>query len=120
MGLTAIKTYDEGKGSYVQAGWYHEEQKTYYRDVKTNHFMRKFQGWGIQQDIIDSLPLMGCERVLIRVLDSGSRFQAPLNTWQTAGVADNFGHGVQVFLDINHMEKTGGSAPLKPLTASAA
>jgi len=95
-----ITTWDEGKGQMVWCG--HTEYDTYFRDVKMEHFMLKFFGFGIQQDVINQLIKMGIKDVVLKT--KKKNFLSTLDNWVKFGKSANFGHGKQVFLSTKYMQ----------------
>ena len=95
-----ITTWDEGKQMDVVCG--HTEGDTYYRDVKMEHFMLKFWGFGIQKEVVDQLRKMGIKNVVLKT--KKKEFKSTLDKWVKLGKVENFGHGQQVFLSTKFMQ----------------
>ena len=75
-------------------GVYDEHTQEFHKWVKPIHFMRKFQGYGIDEHIIEELPRD--TKVIIHA--PGKDYITTIGTYQQKGIVDNYGHGKQVFL----------------------
>lgn len=65
------------------------------------HFMVKYRAWGIDAAMLEELKDR-CD--VIQILDERSKvfFWARYEDFVQKGVKDDFGHGVQVFLPLQH------------------
>jgi hypothetical protein len=95
-----IKTYDEGKDEMVTCGEVIGD--TYFRDVKMEHFMLKFFGFGVQKEIIDMLENNDIKKIVLNT--KKKPFKSTLADWIEHGKIANFGHGDQVFLSTRYMQ----------------
>ena len=100
-----MKTYDARKGRLVSCGVYNEKTKEFTRKVTDRHFVRMFEGYGMQVDVFDKLWAQGCERIVFKIGDN--RLTSDINDWKLFGVKHNLGHGVQVFLGVSRMVRGG-------------
>jgi hypothetical protein len=99
-----IFAYDKGKCKQIVAGEYYSEKGIFYKVVDSIHFMRKFNGYGIQYEVIEQLEKLGCKKVLIKAGDIG--YISEFSKWKNEEVMKlDFGHGLQVFQSIGSMEK---------------
>lgn len=96
-----ITTFDQKKKKEVFCGFV--EDNVFYREVKPEHFVLKYKGYGIQMGVFDSLWERGIEAIVI----TSKKFthKASLKIWQKWGHVDDLGHGLQIFLPIIRMEK---------------
>ena len=94
-----LKTYDRGKKKDVSCGYI--EGRTYFRDVKMEHLMLKFMGFGIQEDILGRLIQSHIQGVVLKA--KKKTFKSTLADWMRHGIVEDFGHGRQVFLSIKYM-----------------
>lgn len=65
---------------------------------KSRHLMKKYNSWGIQYDLLQSLKEEGCKE--IRVLDEDDEiiYSTDVDTYYKEGIVDNWGDGQQCFL----------------------
>jgi hypothetical protein len=96
-----ITTFDEKKGKDVTCGY--TEGKTYFRDVKMEHMMIKYFGFGVQAEVLERLLKMGIESIVLKTKKKS--FKSALADWARFGKLDDFGHGRQVFLSMKYMEE---------------
>jgi len=94
-----ITTFDEKKGRDVTCGY--TEGKTYFRDVKMEHMMLKYFGFGVQAEILERLLKEGIESIVLKTKKKS--FKSELADWVRHGIPDDFGHGRQVFLSMKYM-----------------
>ena len=80
----------------------HTDGDTYFRDVKMEHFMLKYFGFGIQAEVLEELEKGGIENIVL--ITKNKTFKSKLKDWRSHGKKDNFGHGDQVFLNTGIME----------------
>jgi len=59
-----LTTFDEKKNEIVTCG--HTEGDTFFRNIKMEHFMLKFWGFGIQQVVLNKLIKMGIKNIVLR------------------------------------------------------
>ena len=95
-----IETFDEGKNKMVTCG--EVVGDTYFRDVKMEHFMLKYFGFGIQEEIIDKLENNDIKEIIL--ITKKKLFKSTLADWIAYGHIDDFGHGKQVFLSTKYMQ----------------
>jgi hypothetical protein len=96
----------------------HVKNKTYFTDRNPEkHFMRKYQGYGISQEILDKLFKMGVERVIIRA--KPNEYVYSLSEFLNSGLCHNFeGTDFQRFVSIpgksvNTFSSSSASKPTK-------
>lgn len=95
-----IVTNDPYRGDVVTG---YLEDGTFWKYVKPNHFMLKYQAYGIQNDTLLELKALDCIDVQI-MEETGKRFTSKLSQWLKKSV-EEFGHGKQRFLPIDEMEE---------------
>ena len=95
-----IETFDEGKNKMVTCG--EIVGNTYFRDVKMEHFMIKFFGFGVQAEVLDRLINNDIKNVILRTKKKS--FKSTLADWIKYGKKADFGHGKQVFLSTKYMQ----------------
>lgn len=95
-----IKVYDPEKDKNIVVG--NLINGTYLRDIKPNHYVFKYAGYGIQANLLAYLNSKGCHTIKLR---SPKRIlQSSIDKWILKGFPDDLGNGVQVFLPISEME----------------
>jgi len=58
------------------------------------HFMRKYQGYGIDWNIISELP----RETKVFIHAPGKTYETTIATYQDEGIQDDLGYGKQIFL----------------------
>lgn len=96
-----IDTYDEGKYKKVHCGYV--QDGTFYREVTNKHYMVKYKGYGIQQDVLAKLLSLGVKKIEIKT-QSGLMHKSKLTDWILKGKKSDEGNGLQVFLPVEKME----------------
>ncbi len=70
------------------------------------HRMKIYDGYGIEEDIIQELREKGCVEIRIRETDTGRLLKTPFSEWLEHGiVADH--QSIQRFLPLKHFEEYG-------------
>ena len=87
-----IMTFDPRKNGRVLVGDYQDGVLT--RRVTSNHFMKKEQGYGIQEDAVERLKELGCTSV--HYITSSREFDIPFIEYLNAKSKD-YGNGLQRF-----------------------
>lgn len=87
-------------------GDYDSEKRTYTKLVKEReHKMWKYNGYGIQMDVLRDLKKKGCEYILI-IEDGKVEYRSQIWDWFEVGTKGDFGHGEQMFLPVDEMKKS--------------
>lgn len=94
-----IKTFDPGKGREVRAGVY--DGLVFTKTVTGKHYMRIYNGYGIQEDVIQKLISLGCERIIIRTPNDGNYYSL-IDSWLKSE-PKQYGNGKQRFLSVDRM-----------------
>lgn len=94
-----------------EVGKFSEEKKVYFKyDIASKHFMRKYQGYGISEEVIDELKKLNCARVTIieqRVDGTEWVHRSAFQLWlHVATIASEGGFEKQHFLPLNFMVTT--------------
>ena len=90
-------SFDPQKNKNVLAGEYNKKIRTFFKDVKPEHYHIKEHGYGISEDVIQQLTHLGCSYIQIRTKTKTYNFTFLL--WQMASIK-NYGHGNQRFVRI--------------------
>lgn len=90
-----INTYDPKKRQNVFVGYF--ENQVFYKKVSTIHFMKIENGYGIQEDVLQKLHSLNCQRIIID--NNASIFETSLIDWLKRPIK-NYGNGPQRFLPI--------------------
>lgn len=93
--IKPIYAFDPKKNRKIKAGIYKEG--TFTKEVKSRHFMRKENGYGIQEEVIERLQELGCQTVVIA--SPTNKYTSEFNKWLQQPVKD-YGHGKQRFLTV--------------------
>lgn len=96
-----MKAYDKKKKKMIHGG--KVEGKTYHRNVTNKHYMVKEHGYGIQSTIMAKLVQDGIRWVILHA--KSIDMKASLATWMKRGKTKDYGHGEQIFLSTEFMEK---------------
>ena len=99
--MIRLNTFDKKKNKIVKCGYV--EGNTYFKDVNNKHYMFKYNGYGIQEEIFKKLVLHGTKYIQIKT-KAGTLHTSDVVYWIKNGKVDDFGHGKQIFLDIKFMK----------------
>lgn len=101
MNKINITTHDKAKNKDIVTGYV--TGPIYHRKVNNKHYMVKEHGYGIQKDVLRKLASMGVRWILIKAKTKS--YKSALGTWLGMGRTKDYGHGEQVFLDVDLMEE---------------
>lgn len=90
-----LYTFDSKKGREVVAGTL--KDNVFIKKVSPKHYMYKERGYGIQEDVLQRLSELKCEKVQIHT--SSAIYESFLYSWFDNPVK-NYGHGNQRFLSL--------------------
>lgn len=100
--MEKVMTYDPKKNKKILAG--HIEKTTFIKQVSGRHFFRKFQAYGIQEDVIQELIEKKIKK--IRIISHTLTYDSNIKDWVNGHVLiRDFGNGLQRFLPIHYMKK---------------
>jgi len=102
MAKIKLSVFDHKKKKLVMAGLF--ENKIFYKQCKTTHFMAKYNGYGIQDSVIKKLAELGCTNVCCNTVHGGLIY-IPFKLYKDSPPKQE-GHGVQHFVDIRLGTKT--------------
>lgn len=71
--------------------------------VRSKHYMRIVQGYGMQKEIFDQYLRGKKGRIAIKEVDTGKFLIASINTWGKHSKSGNYGDGKQIFLAERYM-----------------
>lgn len=76
--------------------------KTFYRDVEpARHMLRQFNGYALQDSVLDELIDRGIEMVVLQ--EPTRRLVSTVDDWQDYGKNIDLGHGSQTVLSVTYM-----------------
>jgi len=93
--MIKIFCFDPGKKKTILAGFYNKELKTFFKKVKSSHWMRIEKSYGIQDIVLQQLNNLGCKSICIET--KTSIIQSNLEDWLKQPTK-NYGNGNQRFL----------------------
>jgi len=97
-----IYAYDPKKNKRIKAGSLLGD--VFIKQVTSKHYMRREQGYGIQEEVLEVLKEKGCKYIIIKTKISS--YTSKLSQWIGLPVK-NYGHGLQRFMRVDKMEITG-------------
>ena len=97
-----LYTYDPRKNKRVLAGKFNTDTREFKKEVKACHFMKKEQGYGIQEDVVQKLQELDCVAVIIK--SNLITWFIPFSYWKNAPTKD-YGNGLQRFISVRMIEK---------------
>jgi len=104
-----IKTYDPGKGRRVYVG--EIRNGVFYRIVQPHHYMKKYEGYGLQDDVVGQLRVEGVDKVCLVEAATSTSWLSLLEHWYSpVAILAEWGHGWQYFLPVDQMMKLKRSA----------
>jgi len=95
-----VRTFDKKKGKEVRSGYI--EVDSFFRKVNSKHFMVKYSGYGLQEDVLTRLLSAGVKYINITT-HRGTSYKSKVFEWIKYGKKDDFGHGGQFFLSVKYM-----------------
>ena len=98
--MQRIWTFDPKKNRKVFAGYWYKERGLFIKIGKSDYFMVKEKGYGIQESIITLLKIYGCKLILIRT--KTTKLQSQFTQWLKKTAID-YGHGKQIFMPVSEM-----------------
>jgi len=102
--MTKIRTYDPKKSKLIMAGEFDDKDKSFYKKCKPQHFMKIVGGYGIQEDVIQQLKEMDCEKIYLTT--NTGKYVNPFKDWLARDIKVlNYGHGKQRFFPLSRMER---------------
>jgi len=90
-----IYCYDPKKSKNILAGTYYPRTYEFSKKVRKNHFMVKEHGYGIQEEVLQQLKILGC--YYIYIYTKKGAIITCLEDWLKQPIK-NYGHGNQRFL----------------------
>ena len=90
-----ILCYDPGKKRNVLAGDYDPINHTFTKKVNKRHFMVLEKSYGIQEEVLQRLKFLRCERIVI--VSKKKEIVSLLEDWLKRPIK-NYGHGSQRFI----------------------
>lgn len=93
--------------AYFSTKWIKEEdgEKVYVRIVQgSKHYVRKYGGWGIGEDVLEELKDLGVANIKFIDKENNEVFRTTLETFLQKGIRDSLGgRNIQYFLKVNPM-----------------
>jgi len=93
--------FDPRKGCAVLAGTL--DGKTFIKRAKSNHFVRRYKGYGISVEIIMALKKKKIQN--IKIVTKDNSYLSKVKDWER--IEDDLGHGAQNFMPVSWMEELG-------------
>jgi hypothetical protein len=97
-----IHCHDPRKNTTILAGEYNPVDYTFIKKVRPEHYMVKEHGYGIQEEVLQELKIMGCINILI--ISKDKEYISLLEDWLKLSV-QNYGSGRQRFLKVIRKDK---------------
>ena len=98
--METVKVYDTRKRIEVTAGTI--DSNTFTKKASPKHYMRKYQGYGIDAVVLAKLWDSNRQFEII-IKTKTTEYKSVANDWLSKGYLDNFGHGDQYFLAVSSM-----------------
>lgn len=92
-----IHCHDPRKNTTVLTGEYNPVNFTFIKKVRPEHYMIKEHGYGIQEEVLQELKIMGCKDILI--VGKDKEYKSTLEDWFKLSI-QNYGSGRQRFMKI--------------------
>lgn len=96
-----ITCYDPAKNKEVVCGFV--EHKVFHRDIKPEHYFKKYKGYGEQVSVLEKLSRLGVYSIVLH--EPKRVYLSDLKQWFDPSMSTqvNYGHGLQSVLPIKHM-----------------
>ena len=72
---------------------------------KSQHLFRKWNAWGIDKAVVESLVRDEIPRILIHDKEEKIDYEVSVKDFAEKGIEGEFGHGEQIFLPLENFEK---------------
>lgn len=94
-------------GNFVPLVTYKPDSKTLVRRVDSNHFFGKFQGYGLNSELVDYMQEKTSEETPLYIVknNTGEVWKTKIKDWKMQSVKVNYGYGEQYILPVRSMEK---------------
>jgi hypothetical protein len=96
-----LTTYDPKKQKTVLVGTIIDG--VLIKKVTKKHFMKRVDGYGIQESAFPDLIWEGVKTIVILCLDTGKKWISTIEDWNQHGSLADFGNGKQRFLSLKYM-----------------
>jgi hypothetical protein len=117
---TVLETLEESNGENVQRTMKARQYKnfkgkfigkisedTFCKNVKkSKHLLRKWNAWGIDKAIVDSLMRDGVQKIRVHEKEENIDYETSVKDFVEKGVEGDFGHGKQIFLQLEYFDTT--------------
>ena len=75
------------------------------RVKKSKHLLRKWDAWGIDKTVLDTLMKKGIQDVVITEAEENIIYSASVKDFEEKGIQADFGHSKQIFLPLTNFNK---------------
>ena len=100
--MERVTTYDPKKGKHILAG--HIDNNIFIKQVTAKHFFRKFQAYGIQEDVVQTLIEKNVKK--IKIVSHTLTYESKIEDWVNGHtLIRDYGNGLQRFLPVHYMKK---------------
>jgi hypothetical protein len=72
---------------------------------KSKHLLRKWDAWGIDKALLDTLVKEGIQDIVIRETEENINYSISVKDFAEKGIQADFGHSEQIFLPIAYFNK---------------
>ena len=105
---TNVYSFDPKKNKRIVAGMYDSDANVYSKGVnKGIHFMKIVDGYGIQEDIYESVVKRQSKVQIFEISAAGRKvLTSSYLDWNTQGKTADYGHGKQRFLSVKYMQES--------------
>ncbi len=75
------------------------------RVKKSKHLLRKWDSWGIDKVVLDSLVRDGIQKIIIHETEEKIGYSIPVKDFAEKGIEADFGYSKQIFLPLVYFDK---------------
>lgn len=100
--MSKIYAHDNFKNKIILCGDLRGE--TFYKNVKSYHFFKICNGYGIQETGFQEICEKKCKKVIISESDTNQSWISTIKDWKEHGAIKDFGSGKQRFLSMKYMK----------------
>jgi len=75
------------------------------RVKKSKHLLRKWDAWGIDKTVLDTIVREGLQDIVIHELEENIVYKVSVKDFVEKGILADFGHSNQIFLPIVNFNK---------------
>lgn len=74
--------------------------------IKSKHLLRKWNAWGIDKSVVDSLVRDGIQKIIVHDKEEKINYEISVKNFVEKGLEADLGHSMQIFLPLEYFDMT--------------